>query len=132
MKFLLWAKNKKVCSAFPQAVRSFLRPLPPLHILNRLLSSLCLGEGRGLELLIVCQSHWRSRVEIRLSVLERGALYTVGVQVIGVGEMGGRIIERALADAHRVGGRRQRMAHSSVRIPTACKAQCWAIWTFLI
>ena len=132
MKFLLWAKNKKVCSAFPQAVRSSLRPLPPLHILNRLLSSLCLGEGRGLESLIVCKNHQRSRVEMRLSVLVLGALYTVGVQVIGVGEMGGGTVERALADAHRTGGRRQRMAQSSVRIPTACKAQCWAIWTFLI
>ena len=92
MKFLLWAKNEKVCSAFPPS-REFSPPTASSHTLDRLLSSLCLGEGRRLELLIVCRRHGRSRVSMGLSVLVRGALHTVGVQVIGMGEMGGGIVE---------------------------------------
>lgn len=105
MKFLLWAKNKKVCSAFPLTREKFSPPTASSHTLNRLLSSLCLGEGRRLESLIVCRRHGRSRVSTGLSVLVCGALHTVGVQVTGVGEMGGGIVERALADAHSVGGK---------------------------
>lgn len=87
MRFLLWAKNKKVCSAFPFAREKPSPPtasLPPqsTHSKAPLLSAL------GEPCISCLQDAPRGRVEMGLSVLPP-ALCIVGAQEICVGEVGG-------------------------------------------